>query len=70
MKTLESASLHTATDMELKIICDGRTRTFRLKGGANMKTVKIGMRGRRIGAEISSCGTGTRISGVTFALKT
>lgn len=66
LKRLHEISVETATDIELKVICDERERTFALKGGEGIRRIKVGMRGKKLGIEITADSVGTRIAEFGF----
>lgn len=68
IKCLRTVDLETATDLTMKVFADGKTRKIRLRGKNGIQHVGLGVRGRKIGLELSSDGVGTKISSFSFTV--
>lgn len=64
IKKITEICLETATDMKLKVLFDGRSKTYSIKGKSGVQRVKVGLRGRKLGILLSANATNTRIAEV------
>lgn len=67
-KKILSVSLETATKLKLRVLFDSKEKTVTIKPSNGIITVPVGASGKKIGFEIETAETGTRISSLSFVI--